>query len=138
MTRKEAIKQKIFKSPTSRSPNLKHILIKGSLENTQQPRGSTPCGKPRCKTCDHIKQGNTTVKQETFPIRGSFKCHSKNVVCLLTCSICNKQYISETEQTLNRRCRGHESNIRRGNDNIVSKHTIRNTTIQVKITQLQL
>ena len=46
----------------------------------------------------------------------------KNVGYLLTCSICNKQYIGETEQTPNRRCRGHESDMRRGNDNILPKH----------------
>ena len=30
--------------------------------------------------------------------------------------------MGETEQTLNGRCRGHESNMRANNDNIVSKH----------------
>ena len=61
----------------------KDILIKGSLENTQQPRGSTSCRKPRCKTCDHIQQGDTIVKQEeTYPIRGSFTCQSKNVISI--------------------------------------------------------
>ena len=48
MTRKEAIKPEDIQVTYSRSPNLKDILIKGSLKNTQQPRGSTPCGKPRC------------------------------------------------------------------------------------------
>ena len=72
---------------------------------------------------DHIQLGNTIAnQQETFPIRGSFTCQSKNVVYLLTCSIYNKKYTGETEQTLNRRCRGHESNMRRDNDNTVSKH----------------
>ena len=46
----------------------------------------------------------------------------QTLVYLLTCSIFNKQYVGETEQTLNIRCRGHESNMRRHNDNIVSKH----------------
>ena len=88
-----------------------------------------PCGTPRCKTCDHIQQGDTITKQqETYPIRGSFTCQSKNLVYLPTCSICNKQYVEETEQMLNRRCRGHESNIRRHNDNIVSKHKEYNHT----------
>ena len=54
MTRKEAIKPEDIKVTYSRSPNLKDILIKGSLENTKQTRGTTPCGKSRCKTCDHI------------------------------------------------------------------------------------
>ena len=123
MTRKEVIKPEDIQVTYSRSPNLKHILIQGSLEATQQPRGTIPCGKPRCKTCDHIHQGDTITKQqETYPIRGSFTCQSKNLVYLLTCIICNKQCVGETEQTLNRRCRGHESNMRRHNDNIVSKH----------------
>ena len=123
MTRKEAIKPGDIQVTYSRSPNLKDIVIQGSLESTQQPRGTTPCGKPRCKTCDHIHQGDTITKQqETYLIRGSFTCQSKNLVYLLTCSICNKHYVGETEQTLNRRCRGHESNMRRCNGSIVSKH----------------
>ena len=45
MTRKEAIKPDDIQVIYSRSPNLKDILIKGSLEDNQQPRGTTPCGK---------------------------------------------------------------------------------------------
>ena len=121
MTRKEEIKPEDIQVTYSRSPSLRDILIQESLEPTQQPRGTTPHGKPRCNTCDHIQQGDTITKQqETYPIRGSFTCQSNNLVYLLTCSIYNKQYAGETEQTLNRRCRGHESNMRRDNDNIVS------------------
>ena len=77
----------------------------------------------RSKTCDHIQPGNTVTKeQDTYKIRGSFTCQSRNVIYLLTFSISNKRYIGETEQRLNARCRGHESNIRSNNDNIVSKH----------------
>ena len=123
MTRKEAIKPEDIQITYPRSPNLKDILIKGTLEDNQQPRGTTPCGKTRCKTCDHIQLGNTIKKdQERYQIRGSFTCLSRNVIYLLTCSICEKRCIGETEQTLNGRCRGHESNMRSNNDNIVSTH----------------
>ena len=123
MTSKEAIKPEDIQVTYSRSPNLKDILIQGSLETTQQPRGTLPCGKPICKICDHIQQGDTITKQqETYPIRGSFICQWNNLAYLLTCSICNKQYVAETEQMLNRKCRWHKSNVRRHNDNIVSKH----------------
>ena len=122
MTRKDAIKPEDIQVTYSRSPNLKDVLMQGSPETTQQPRGTTQCGKPRCKTCNHIHQGDTITKQqEAYPIRGSFTCQSKDLVYLLTCSICNKQYVGETEQTLNRTCTGHESNMRR-HDNTVSKH----------------
>ena len=80
MTRKDVIKPDDIQVTYSRSPNLKDILIKGSLEDNQQPRGSIPCGKIRCKTCDHIQPGNTIVKeQEKYQIRGSFTCQSRNV-----------------------------------------------------------
>ena len=49
MTRKEAVKPEDIQVTYSRSPNLKDILIKVSLDNTQQPRGTIPCGKARCK-----------------------------------------------------------------------------------------
>ena len=68
MKRKEAIKPEDIPVTHSRSPNLKDILIKGSLDNIQQPRGTTPCRKTRCKTCDHIQLGNTIVKEhENIP-----------------------------------------------------------------------
>ena len=44
------------------------------------------------------------------------------MIYLLTCSICEKRYIGETEQTLNGRCRDHESNMRSNNENIVLTH----------------
>ena len=50
MTRKEAIKPEDIQITYSRRPNLKDIPIKGTLEDSQQPRGTTPCGKTRCKT----------------------------------------------------------------------------------------
>ena len=90
MTRKEAVKPEDIKVTYSRSPNLKDILIKGSPDNTQQPRGTIPCGKSRCKICDHIQLGNKIVKELDTYIRGSFRCQSRNIIYLLTCSICNK------------------------------------------------
>ena len=64
MTRKEAIKPEDIQVAYSRSPNLKDVLIKGSLEDKQQPRGTIPCGKTRSKTCDHIQPGNTITKEQ--------------------------------------------------------------------------
>ena len=123
MTRKEAIKPDDIEVAYSRSPNIKDILIKGNLKDTQLPKGTTPCGKIRCKTCNHIQTGSKVSKElETYDIRGSFICQSRNIVYLLTYNICNKKYVGETEQTLNGRCRGHESNMRANNNNIVSKH----------------
>ena len=45
MTRKEAIKPEDIQVTYSRSPNLKDILIKGTLDDKQLPRGTRSCGK---------------------------------------------------------------------------------------------
>ena len=109
MTRKEAIKPDDIEVTYSISPNLKDVLIKGNLNDTQTTKGTTPCGKTRCKTCNHIQSGSKVKKgQDTYDLRGNFTCQSRNIVYLLTCNICNKKYVGETEQTLNGRCRGHE------------------------------
>ena len=99
MTRKEAIKPDDIEVTYSRSPNNKDIWIKGNLKDTQLPKGTTPYGKIRCKTCNHIQPGSKVSKElETYDIRGSFTCQSRNIVYLLTCNICNKKYVGETEK----------------------------------------
>ena len=40
----------------------------------------------------------------------------------MTCEICNIQYVGETSNTLNTRCRGHESAIRNEKDHPVAQH----------------
>ena len=49
MTRKEAMKPEDIQITYSTSPNLKGILIQGSLETTQQPRGTAPYGNKDAK-----------------------------------------------------------------------------------------
>ena len=58
MTRKEAIKPDDIEITYSRSPNLIDVLIQGNLNQTSSPKGTTPCGKTRCKTCNHIQLGS--------------------------------------------------------------------------------
>ena len=122
MTRKDAIKPDDIEVTYFQEPQSERC-IKGTLNDTQTTKGTTPCGKPRCKTCNHIQTGSKISRgQDTYNIRGSFTCQSRNIVYLLTCNICNEKYVGETEQTLNGRCRGHESNMRANHDNILSKH----------------
>ena len=42
----------------------------------------------------------------------------------MTCNICNIQYVGETSNTMNNRCRGHESSIRSETDLPVAIHYI--------------
>ena len=84
MTRKDAIKPDDIEVTYSRSPTLKDVLIKGTLNDTQTTKGTTPCGKPRCKTCNHIQTGSKVRSgQDSYNIKGSFTCQSRNIVYFL-------------------------------------------------------
>jgi hypothetical protein len=123
-TRKPAIFPHQLKVTYSRSPNIKNMLISGYIAKKKEPRSCQPCGKPRCKTCNRITTNLvvTNTKNESFPIRGNFTCQSHNVVYYLKCNICGIPYVGETSNTLNTRCRGHESAIRTNQLHPVAKH----------------
>ena len=48
----------------------------------------------------------------SYPIGGNFHCKSSDIIYVMTCNVCNIQYVWETSNTMNSRCRGHESSIR--------------------------
>jgi hypothetical protein len=123
-TRKPVIEPKDLQITYSRSRNIRDHIIKGQLTIEKVPRGCRPCLKPRCKTCDRIttKLAVTNNNNESFPITSSFNCQSYNLVYLMTCNICNINYVGETSNTLNQRCRGHESTIRTNKEHPVADH----------------
>ena len=89
-----------------RSSNLSDFLVRAQLRNlTQhnQPRGSYPCGK-NCLTCKYISDGQTSytfhATGETRPITNHIDCNSKNVIYMIQCNQCSKQYIGETKRRL--------------------------------------
>ena len=93
-----------------RSSNLSDFLVRAQLCNfTQhnQPRGSYPCRK-NCLTCKYISDGQTLytfhATGETRPITNHIDCNSKNVIYMIQCNHCSKQYIGETKRRL-KHCR---------------------------------
>ena len=69
-----------------------------------QPRGSCLCGS-NCLPCKCITVGLKTYTfhstGETRPINHHIDCNSKNVIYLVQCKRCHKQYIGETKRRLN-------------------------------------
>ena len=64
----------------------------------------------------------TSNKNISYKIPGKFNCQSRNIIYVLTCEQHNKQYVGETQQTLNARLRLHESMIRTRKENVVAEH----------------
>ena len=74
----------------------------------------TTCKHPRCVTCKHLDTNNSfksTVTGTHYPIRHSFSCSSSNLIYLITCKKCKKQYVGLTTHTLKYRINHHRTNI---------------------------
>ena len=125
MTRKPAITTDNIKITYSRSPNVKDMLVKSNVYSPPQPKFSQPCYQPRCLTCTtHLNSSQVISNRNnhSYPIRGNFHCKSSDIVYVMTCNVCNIQYVRETSNTMNSRCRGHESSIRTEKDHPVAIH----------------
>ena len=72
------------------------------------------CNHPKGITCKHLNcstQFTSTKTKVTYTIRHNFSCTSKNLIYLITCKKCKKQYVGLTMQKLNTRINHHRSNI---------------------------
>ena len=104
---------KVFKAAPIVAYRRSDFLGRAQLRNlTQhnQPRGSYPCGK-NCLTCKYISDRQTSytfhATGETRPITNHIDCNSKNVIYMIQCSHCSKQYIGETKRRLKARFKEH-------------------------------
>ena len=124
LTRKRAIKPEDIQVTYTRSPNIKDLLISADLHKYHKSRISQPCHKPRCKTCNQMETTQTITNNlnHTYPIRGNYNCQSTNIIYVLHCMICGLQYVGESSNTMNTRCRGHVSTINTSKDHPVAIH----------------
>ena len=86
------------------------------------------CNGQGCMTCKSFKPINT-FRSSTFGNDFIFKqsdykfsCKTYNVVYLITCSSCLKQYVGETTQPLHKRINGHRSNVNAKSSTFIYEH----------------
>ena len=110
------------------------------LPNPKEVEKPKPCEKTRCKTCQHFVSSESfksTVTKQSFRIRHPFTCNSSNIIYLITCSQCGKQYVGKTLNTLRERMNQHRSSIKINQQRYISKHfnlehhSIANLKVQV-------
>ena len=87
-----------------RTDNLSDILVTSKLRTDKQTnvmKGPFRCGK-NCITCRYITDGRTnytfSATGETRTIRDRIDCNSRNLIYMIHCLRCNKQYIGETKR----------------------------------------
>ena len=128
---KEALPEKPLFA-TRRGTNVKDVLIHSRMNPHQQPQISgsievnpwDPCSKPFCNICNMIKTLKTKCKvtQVTHDLPRNVDCQTTNVVYLLSCSLCNKQYIGETKRAFSVRFKEHLADVKHKRDKPVSNH----------------
>lgn len=85
----------------------------------------TTCRHPRCITCIHLDTSSSfrsTVTGTHYLIRHSFSCSFSNLIYLITCKKCKKQYIGLTTHTLKYRVNHHRTNILNKESIYLSEH----------------
>jgi len=70
----------------------------------------------------HTDQFKSISNNKTFKLRNNSNCSSTNLVYVITCSLCNIQYVGETGDTIRNRMNRHRSNIRLNQNTAVSIH----------------
>ena len=93
-----------------------------------KPPSIVPCRHPRCMTCSMHLLCASTFKSNyprnptIYQIRHSFSCTSTNLVYLISCTKCKKQYIGCTTKQLNVRINHHRSCINNKKPTFIHKH----------------
>ena len=92
------------------------------------------CNNSKCATCKyHLTAHSTFICSKTkmsYPIRHHFSCKSRNIIYLITCTKCKKQYVGLTTQQLNTRINHHRTNIRNKKDIYIYVTTSTSQTTQ--------
>jgi len=107
--------------PYKEHKNLRNILVSSRFTSwycpskPTHPIGCKRCPNTRSEACNFIIESNSfhsTHNKHTFRLKHPFTCKSSNLVYLVTCLKCQKQYIGETGRTLAQRVTDHISCIR--------------------------
>ena len=107
-----------------RPKNLRDLLVRADVKPAHTPPGAktnvvkwgtTRCEARGCKTCPTICAADSIKCHTTgkvHPVRVSATCKTTDVIYVISCLKCGKQYVGETSQALHLRMNGHRSDIR--------------------------
>ena len=109
-----------------RARNIKDILVKTNFQNSSdKDYMSYKCSRARCSHCCNIVEGNSfssSNNQTEFKIGFNASCTSTNVIYLITCKKCEKQYVGQTGQQVGKRMNSHRFDINSFTDPAFSTH----------------
>jgi hypothetical protein len=87
--------------------------------------GTTRCTSTKCRVCSYIKPCSTVrshINCRDYKTIGNINCKTNNIIYLISCNLCNQQYVGETSRPLADRVNTHLSCIRTNKDTPVGLH----------------
>ena len=119
----------LFKDPPimayRRPKNLKDFLVRAKLNNSIPHPPTTSCEREECAICSDLIKNPPNVHRITRKVikhMTDINCCTENVVYLLTCTTCEKQYVGETKRQFRIRYKEHLADIKHNRDTPVAKH----------------
>ena len=103
-------KSKLFQFVKKTGSTLRSGLVTSKELSLGSKHGKTePCSKKNCKCCGLIlSKENISVKGKKIE-SALGTCKTYNIVYLVQCSICKKNYVGRTVNSLHKRLDGHQS-----------------------------
>lgn len=125
--------KKIFPNPPlisyRKCPTLRDLLVKSELreENfTKTQPIFNPCMRKGCTTCLHSSKTKDSFKSTNtdlnYNLNTAMNCNSTNLVYMITCNKCGKQYVGETGRQLKTRFTEHLNDVSKKKDTAVADH----------------
>lgn len=99
--------------------------INNNNNKNSQSMGSFKCTSTRCQTCQHVpltKRFVSNYTRRSYIIKDTLDCKSHNIIYLINCKKCKKQYVGETGRQLSERLANHKSNIKLKRNTPVASH----------------
>ena len=110
-----------------RGRNLRDMLIKAKIHNDNANDTKLQvCKKPDCTICPQVKSEEviSSISLNKFITPTKVTCKTHNVVYLLTCSVCQKQYVGETKRQFLVRYKEHSKDLEYNREKPIVRHVL--------------
>ena len=117
-----------------KGPTMKDTLVSARVKNqNMDPKPPQPpppkCIHVSCIICKYLNKSDRYTSKAT---KRSYKlntkytpcCQTKNIIYMITCYTCKKQYVGETKRSLEKRMKEHQYDIKSKKDKPVSRHML--------------
>ena len=93
-----------------------------NISNRNRREGANKCEGNKCQTCKHFITFKAPKPDGRIREIKTNNCSTENIIYLISCTKCDREYVGETMNTLRSRMNQHKSDIRRAAQTPVADH----------------